>query len=151
MDVNIKHTFAKSRSILTYRLQDKSKKFWEHLANVVQSFSLVQFFATPWTAAHQASLSFSISWSLLTVMFIELAMPSNLLILCRPLLLPSVFPSIRVFSNESAHLIRWPKYWSFTFSISLSKEYSSLISFRTDQFDLLAVQGTLKSLLQHHS
>ena len=151
MDVNIKHTFAKSRSILTYRLQGKSKKFWEYLANVVQSFSLVQFFASPWTAAHQASLSFSISWSLLTVMFIELAMPSNLLILCRPLLLPSVLPSIRVFSNESAHLIRWPKYWSFTFSISLSKEYSSLISFRTDQFDLLAVQGTLKSLLQHHS
>ena len=107
---------------------------------------------TPWTAAHQVSLSFIISWSLLKLMSIELVMPSNHLILCRPLLLePSIFPSIRVFSSESAVWIRWPKCWSFSFSISPSNEYSGLISFRTDWFDLLVVQGTLKSLLQHHS
>ena len=101
--------------------------------------------ATPWTAAHQTSLSFTISWSLLKLMSIESVMPSNHLILCCPLLLlPSVFPSIRVFSSESALPIRWPKYWSFSFSISSSKEYSWLISFRIDWFDLLAVQGTLK-------
>ena len=101
---------------------------------------------------HQASLSFTISLSLLKLMSTELVMPSNHLILCHPLLpLPSIFPSIRVFSNESAPPIRWPKYWSFSFSISLSNEYSGLISFRIDWFDLLAVQGTLKSLLQHHS
>ena len=112
----------------------------------------VQLFATPWTAARQASLSFAISWSMLKLMSIELVMPSNHLILCLPLLLlPSIFPSIRVFSNESALCIRWPKYWSFSFSINPSKEYSGLISFRIDWFDLLAVQGTLKSLLQHHS
>ena len=105
----------------------------------------------PWTAAHQASLSFTISWSLLRFMSIESVMPSNHRILCHPLLLlPSIFPSIRVFSNDSALLIRWPKYWSFSFSISPSNEYSGLISFRIDWFDLLAVQGTLKSLLQHH-
>ena len=104
------------------------------------------------TLQHQASLSFTNSQSLLTLMSIELAMPSNHLILSRPLLLlPSIFSSIRVFSNESTLHIRWPKYWSFSFSISPSKEYSGLISFRIDQFDLLAVQGTLKSLLQHHS
>ena len=107
---------------------------------------------TPWTAACQASLSITNSWSLLKLMPIELVMPSNYLILCRPLLfLPSVFPSIRVFSNESVLRIRWPKYWSFSFSISPSNEYSGLISFRIDYFDLLAVQGTLKTLLQHHS
>ena len=106
----------------------------------------------PWTAAHQASLSFTTSQSLLKLMSIELLMPSNHLILCRPLLLlPSVFPSIRVFSKESALRIRWPKYWSFSFSLSLSNEYSGLISFRMDWFHLRAVQGTLKSLLQHHS
>ena len=108
--------------------------------------------ATPWTAACQASLPFAISWSLLKLMSIELVMPSNHLILCRlPLLLHSVFPSIRVFSSESALCIRWPNYWSFSFSISPSDEYLRLISFRIDCFNLLAVQGTLKSLLQHHS
>ena len=117
---------------------------------VVQSLSYVRLFATPWIAACQASLSFSISWSLFKLMSIESVMPSNHLILCRPLLLLlSVFPSIRVFSNESVLHIRWPKYWSF--SISLSQEYSGLISFRIDWFYLLAIQGTLKSLLQHHS
>ena len=117
----------------------------------VQSLSHVWLFATPWTAAHQASLSITNSPSLLKLMSIESVMPSNHLILCCPLLLPSIFPSIRVFSNESALRIRLPKYWSFSFSISPSNEYSGLISFRIDYFDLLAVQGTLKSLLQHHS
>ena len=119
---------------------------------VVQLLSLVRLFATPRTAARQASLSFTISWSLLRFMSAELMMPSNHFVLCRPLfLLPSIFPSIRVFSNELALCIRWPKYWSFSFSISPSNEYSELISFRMDWFDLLAVQGTLKSLLQHHN
>ena len=118
---------------------------------VVQSLSCVRLFATPWAAARQASLSFT-SWSLLKLMSIESVMPSNHLILCRALLLlPSIFPSIRVFSNESVFRIRWPKYWSFSFSISPYNEYSVLISFRIDWLDLLAVQGTLKSLLQHHS
>ena len=118
----------------------------------VQLLSPVQLFATPWTAACQASLSFTISWSLLKLMSIESVMPSNHLILCRPLLLlPSIFLSIRVFSNEPVLGIRWPKYWSFSFSISPSNEHSELISFRTDWFDLLAGQGFLKSLLQHHS
>ena len=107
---------------------------------------------TPWTAARQASLSIDNSWSLLKLMSIESVMPSNHLILCRPLLLlPSVFPSIRVFSNESALCIRWPKYWSFSFNISPSNEHSGLISFRMNWLDLLAVQGTLKTLLQHYS
>ena len=107
---------------------------------------------TPRTAAHQDSLSFTISWSLLKLMFFKSVMPSNHLILCCPLLLlPSIFPSIRVFSSESVLHIRWPEYWSFSLSISPSNEYSGLISFRIDWFDLLAVQGTLKSLLQHHS
>ena len=106
---------------------------------------------TPWIAAHQASLSFITSQNLLKLMSIELVMPSNHLILCHPLLLPSIFPSIKVFSNESVLCIRWPKYWSFSFSISPSNEYSGLISFRMDWFDLLVVQGTLKSLPQHHS
>ena len=106
---------------------------------------------TPWTAAHQASLFITNSRSLFKLMSIESVMPSKNLILCRPLLLPpSIFPSIRVFSNESALHIRWPKYWSFNFNISPSNEYSGLISFRMDWLDLLAVQGTLKSLLQHH-
>ena len=115
----------------------------------VQSLSHVQLFATPWTAARQASLSITNSRSLLQLMAIELVMPSNHLILCRPLLLlPSMFPSIRVFSNESVVRIRyWPKYWSFRFRISPSSEYSGLISFKIDWFDLPAVQGTLKSLL----
>ena len=116
------------------------------------SCSVVSNSATPCTAAHQASLSFTISWSLLKLVSIELMMPSGHLILCHPLLLlPSVLSSIRVFSNESALHIRWPKYWSFSFSISTSSEYSGLISFRIDWFDLLAVPGTLKSLLQHQS
>ena len=119
---------------------------------VVQSLSRVQLFVTPWNAARQASLSFTISQSLLKLMSIESVMPSNHLLLCSPLLLlPSIFPSIKVFSNESALCIRWPKYWSFSFSISPSNEYSGLISFRTDSFDLVTVQGTLKSLLQCHS
>ena len=118
----------------------------------VQSLSHVRLFVTPWTATRQASLSITNSWSLLKLMFIESVMPSNHLILCRSfLLLPSIFPSIRVFSNESVLCIRWPKYWSFSFSISPSNEYSGLISFRIDWFDLLAVQGSLKSLLQHCS
>ena len=119
---------------------------------VVQSFSHVWLFVTPWTAACQVSLSFTISWSLLKFMSIELVMSPNHFILCHLLLfLPSIFPSIRVFSNEMALHIRWPKYWSFSFSISSSNDYSGLISFRIDWFDRLAVWGTLKSLLQHNS
>ena len=118
----------------------------------VQSHSRAQLFVTPRTAARQASLSFTISLSLLQLMSISSVMPSNHLILCCPLLLlPSVFHRIRVFSSESALRIRWSKYWSFSFSISPSNEYSRLISFRIDCFDLLAVQGTLRSLLQNHS
>ena len=118
----------------------------------VQLLSRVRLFVTPWTTACQASLSITNSWSLPKLMSIELAMPSNHLILCRPLLLlPSIFPNIRVFSNESALCIRWPKYWSFSFNISPSNEHPGLISFRMDWLDFLAVQGTLKSLLQHHS
>ena len=118
----------------------------------VQSFSQVQLFVTPRTAAHQASLSITNSQSLLKLMSIGSVMPSNHLILCHPLLfLPSIFPSIRVFSSKSALRINWPKYWSFSFSIIPSNEYSGLISIRIIWLDLLAVQGTLKSLLQHHS
>ena len=118
----------------------------------VQSLSRARHFMTPWIAAHQASLSITISWSLLQLMFIELVMPSSHLILRHPLfLLPSIPPSITVFSNESILHIRWPKYWSFSFSISPSNEHSGLIFFRMDWLGLLAVQGTLKSLLQHHS
>ena len=125
---------------------------YESISQSVQSLSYVQLFVTPWTAGSQASLLIANSWSLLKPMSIELVMPSNHVILCCPLLLlPSIFPSIRVFSNEPVLHIRWPKYWSFSFSISLSNEYSGLISFRMDWLDLLAVQGTLKSLLQHHS
>ena len=123
-----------------------------HFFSSVQSLSHVRLFATPWTAACQASLSITNSRSLLKLMFIESVMPSNHLILCHLLLfLPSIFPIIRVFSNELAFHIRWPKYWSFSFSISPSSEYVGLISFWMDWLDLLAVQGTLKSLLQHHS
>ena len=120
--------------------------------NSVQPLSHVQIFATPWTAARKASLSFTNSRSLLKLMSIQLVMPSNHLILCYPLLLlPSLLPIIRVFSNKPDLCIRWPKYWSFSFSINPSNEYSGLISFRIDWLDLLAVQGTLKSLFQHHS
>ena len=118
----------------------------------VQLLSSVWLFVTPWTAACQPSLSITNSWSLLNLMSIQLVMPSNHLILCHPLPpLPSILPSIRVFSNESVLHIRWTKYWSFSFSTSPSNEYSGLISFRIDWLDLLAVQGTLKSLLQYHS
>ena len=117
----------------------------------VWSLSRVQLFANPWTAAHQASLSVINSQNLLKLMFIVSVMPSHHLILCCFLLPPSIFPSIRVFSNESVLHIRWPKYWSCSFSISPSNEHPGLISFRIDWLDLLAVQGVLKSLLQHHS
>ena len=133
----------------------KSQELWIDLETVISSvqlFSRIQLFVTPWTVACQASLSITNSWNLLKLMSIESVMPSNHLILFHPLLLlPSFFPSIRVFSNESVLRIRWPKYWSFSFSISPSNEYSGLISFRMDWLDLLAVQGTLKSLLQPHS
>ena len=118
----------------------------------VQSLIRVRLFATPWTAAHQAFLSITNSQSLLKLMSVELVMPSNHLILCRPLLLlPSIFPSISVFSNDPALRIRWPKYWSFSFNISPSNEHPGLISFRMDWLDILAIKGTLKSLLHHHS
>ena len=118
----------------------------------VQSLSRVQLFVTPWTAAPQASLIITNFWSLLKLMSIELVMQSKHLILCLPLfLLPPIFPSIRVFSNESVLRIKWPQYWSFSFSISPSNEYSGLIFFRIDWLYIVAVQGTLKSLLQHHS
>ena len=119
----------------------KKQHVFRHI--VVQSLSHVQFFATPWTAARQASLSFTISWSLLKLMSIESVMPSSHLILCRPLLLPSIFPSIRVFSSESVLHIRWPKYWSFSFSISPSSEHSGLISFRVDCL-ILQSKGLLR-------
>ena len=123
-----------------------------HLVVAVQSLSRVQLFVTRWTAARQASLSSSISWCFLKLRSVESVMPSNHLFLsCPLLLLPSIFPSIQVFSSESAFPIRWPKYWSFSFSIIPSNEHPRLISFRMDWFDLLAVQGTLKSLFQHHS
>ena len=124
---------------------------WTQVSSV-QSLSCVQLFATPWIAACQASLSITNSRSSLKLMSIRLVMPSSHLILCHPLLLlPSIFPSIRVFSNKSTLRMRWPKYWSFSFSLSPSNEHPGLICFRMDWLDLLAVQGTLKSLLQHHS
>ena len=149
-----------------FPILENKKKYKTHTSqfpNVLQSngnqdsqsvhlLSYVQLFVTPWTAARQASLPITNSWSLPKLMYIESVMPSNHLILCRPLpLLPSIVPSIRVFSNESALRIRWPKYWSFSFNISPSNEHPGLISFRMDQLDLLAVQGTLKSILQCHS
>ena len=143
----------RDRSCVGKRNLEGSSNFLGFYFGVVaQSLSHVQLFATLWTAACQASLSFTISLSLLKLMSIESAMPSNHLILCPSLLLlPSVFPRIRVFSVESALCIRWPKYWCFSFNVSSSNDYSGLISFRIDWFDLLAVRGTLKSLLQHHS
>ena len=137
--------------MLNWFFMKNAKKFSE-VRIVVQSLSRVQLFATPWTAAHQASLSFSISRSLLKFMSTESVMPLSHLILCHPLLLlPSIFPSTRISSSKLALHIRQPKYWSFSFSTSPSNEYSGLISFRIDWFDLLAVQGTLKSLHQHHN
>ena len=133
-------------------LTKQSKSDRERHISSVQWLSRVQLFVTPWNAACRASLSITNSWTLLKLMSIKSVMPSNHLILCCPLLhLPSVFPSICIFSNELALHIRWSKYWSFSFSISPSNEYSGLISFRIDWFDLFAVQGTLKGLLQHHS
>ena len=124
----------------------------QSVSQSVQSLSCVRLFATPWTTAHQASLSITNTWSLLKLMPMESVTPSSQLILCRPLLLLlQIPPSFRVFFNESTLLIRWPKYWSFSFSISPSNEHPGLISFRMDWLDLLAVWGTLKSLLQHHS
>ena len=123
--------------------------FWKWL--VVHLLCRVQLFVTPWTAACQASLSFTVSKGLLKLKSFESVMPSDQLVLCHPLLLSSIFPSIKVFSNELALHIRWPEYLSFSFSISPSNEYSWLISFRVDWLDLLAVQGTLRILLQHHS
>ena len=137
-----------SRQYYTQTTYNLISKWW----SLVQSLSRVQLFAAPWTTGHEASLSIANSWSLLKLMSIESVKPSSHLILCRPLLLPpSIFPSIRVFSDESILCIRWPKYWSFSFSISPSSEYSGLISFTMDWLDVLAVQGTLKSLLQHHN
>ena len=136
-----------SQAVIFCKVQGKRTTF-----SSVQSLSHVWLFATPWTAACQASLSITNSQSLLKLMSIELVVPSNHLIPCRPLFLPPlIFSSIRVFSNESVLHIRWPKYWSFSFSVSPSNEHSGLISLRMDWLDLLAVQGTLKSLLQHHS
>ena len=123
----------------------------QRLVAVAQSLSCVQLFATPWTVALQSFLSITNFWSLLKLMSIKSVMASNHLILCRPLLLPSVFPSIGIFPSKSALPVRWLKYWIFSFSISPSNEHSGFISFRTDWFDLFAVQGTLKSFLQHHS
>ena len=132
--------------------QDKDLEVSLGYFSAVQSLSHVSLFATPWTTARQASLSITNSRSLLKLMSTESVMPSDHLILCHPLLLlPSIFPSIRVFSKESVLCIRWPKYWSFSFSISPSNEHSGLISFRMDWLDLPVVQGTLKSLLQYHS
>ena len=141
-------------SILTLCIcWDKTSQLYSYnfCISSVQSLSCIQLFATPWTAARQASLSITNSWSLPKLMSIESVMPCNNLILCHPLLLPpSIFPSIRDFSTESVLHIRWPKDWSFSFSISPSNDYSGLIYFRTEWLDILAVQGTLKSLPQHH-
>ena len=132
---------------------NKNQQYWlGHSVSSVQLLSRVRLFQTPWIAAHQASLSITTSCSLLKLMSIKSVMPSNHLVLWNPLLLlPSIFPCIRVLSNDSALCIRWPKYWSFSFNISPSSEYSRLISFNNHCFDLPAVQGTLKSLLQHYS
>ena len=141
------------QSVFKCQIRERvSDGMWSDHAVVVQSLSPVQLFVTPWTAAHQASLSFSISRSLLKLMSIELVTPSKHLILCHPLLLLlSAFSSIKVFSSELVLHIRWPKYWSFSFNISSFHEYSGLISFRMDWFDLLAVHETLKSHLQHYN
>ena len=147
---SVRELLTSNTLICVFRAQDSLVTIsnWHLCLVVVQLLSHVWLFVTPWTVPCQASLSFTISWSLLKLISIESVVPSNYLILCHPLLLlPSIFPSIRVFSNESVLCIRWPKYWSFSFSISPSNEYSGLISFRIDWFDLLA----LKSLLQHHS
>ena len=134
------------------QLNIKEKKKWAEDLSSVHSLSHVRLFVMAWTAAHQASVSISNSWSLFKLMSIDLVMPSNHPTFCRPLLLrPSIFPNIRVFANELALCIRWPKFWSFSFNNSPSNEHSGLISLRMNGLDLPAVQGTLKSLLQHHS
>ena len=139
------------RANLEYQVSSPHFKTLNSISSV-QLLGCVRLFVTPWTAACQAFLSITNSWSLLKLMSIELVIPSNHLTLCHPLLfLPSIFPSIRVFSNDSVLCISWPNFWSFHFSISPSNEYSGLISFTIDWFDLLAVQGTLKSLFQHQS
>ena len=144
----ILHPASPSGNILWSHSTTIKTRKWALIDFIVQLLRLVRLFATPWTAACQASLSITNSWSLLKLMSIESVMPSNHFILCHPLLLlASIFPSIRVFSSESVLRIRWPEYWSFSFSSSPSSEYSGLISFRIDWLDLLAVQGTLKSLL----
>ena len=146
-----RNSFLKKELSYTGNILEFMKSF-PIVFSSVQLLSCVRLFVTPWTTAQQASLSITNSQRLLKLMFIVSVMPSNHLILCCPLLLlSSIFPRIRVFSNESALQTRWPKYWSFNFSISPSNEYSGLISFKMDWLDLLAVQGTLKSLLQHHS
>ena len=140
-------------STLNVSVRVNHKKYWGRISQIpVQLLSRVRLFATPWTTAHQASLSITNSRSPPKPMSIESVMPSNYLILCCPLLLlPSIFPSIKAFSNDSALCIKWPKYWGFSFNISPSNEHPGLISFRMDWVDLLAVQGTLKSLLKHHT
>ena len=146
--ISFKHLLSTAGGFFTNEPLGKPKN---GISSVQFSLSVIPNSATPWIAARQASLSITNSWSLLKLMSIESVMPSNHLILCLPLLLlPSIFPSMRVFSNESALCIRWPKYWSFSFNSSPSNEYSGLLSFRMDWLDLLAVQGTLKSLLHHH-
>ena len=148
----MKVVFSESNGLSVIYQVWKFKNIYSCIHSSVQSLSHVQLFVIPWTIAHQASLSITNSQSLPKLMSIELVMPSNHLILCHPLLLlPSIFLSIRAFSNESALQIRWPKYWSFSFNISSSNEHPELISFRMDWLDLLVVQGTLKSLLQRHS
>ena len=133
-------------------LKLKLQYFGHLMFQLSAALSRVRLFTTPWTAAHQAFLSFTISQNLLKLLSTESVIPYNYLVLCCPLfLLPSIFPSIKVFSNKSAFLIKWPKCWSFSFSINPSNEYAGLVSFKMDWFDLLAVQGTLKSVLQHHS
>ena len=150
------------KTLILGKIEGKRRREWQRMRwlggitnlfqlSSVQSLHHIQLFATPWTTAHQASLSITNFWSLLKLMSIKPVIPSNHLILCCPLLLSSTFPTIRVFSIESVLHIRWPKYWSFSFSISPLNECSGLISFRMDWFDLLAVQGSFKSLLQHHS
>ena len=152
MEIKI-HSFIRNGNIIRDRMENPGLGVSHGgTFSSVHSLSCVQLFATPWSAAHKASLSITNAWSLPKLICIEWVMPSNHLILCHPLLLlPSILPHIRVFSNESVLCIRWPKYWSLTFNISPSNEHPGLISFRMDWLDLRAVQGTLKSLLQHHS
>ena len=148
LEINVKYNTEETFQAFCFNQLGR----WTNFSQSFQSLSPVWLFVTSWTAACQASLSITNSWGLLKLMSIESVMPSHHLILCHPLLLPpSIFPSIRVFSSESVLHIRWSKYWSFSFNISPSNEHSGLISLKIDWFDLLAVQGTLKSLLQHYS